>query len=141
MAYNVLIVDDSAIVRSVVRKTLGMSGIELGEIHEAGNGRDALAALEQHWIDIVFADINMPVMNGIEMVDRMVERDLLKTSPVVIISTERSETRIEELRARGVSAYLNKPFTPECLRDVIARILEGKTAANAAAAGAGGNRA
>ena len=65
----------------------------------------------------------MPVMSGIEMVDKMIERNILKTSPVVIISTERSETRMAELRAKGVSAYLNKPFTPECLRDVIAQVL------------------
>jgi two-component system chemotaxis response regulator CheY len=124
MGYNILIVDDSAIVRAVVRKTLGLTGLALGEIFDASNGREALERLEQNWIDMVFADINMPVMNGIELVDQMVARDLLKASPVVIISTERSETRMAELRAKGVSAYLNKPFTPECLRDVINQVLE-----------------
>ena len=123
MAYNVLIVDDSMIVRTVVRKTLGLTGVPVGEIHEAGNGQEALAQLEKCWIDIVFADINMPVMNGIELVDQMIARDILKSSPVVIISTERSETRMAELRAKGVSAYLNKPFTPECLRDIITQVL------------------
>ena len=123
MAYNILIVDDSAIVRAVVRKTLGLTGVAIGEIQEAGNGQEALEKLENSWVDIVFADINMPVMTGIELVDRMVERNILKTSPVVIISTERSETRMAELRAKGVSAYLNKPFTPECLRDVITQVL------------------
>ena len=123
MAYNVLIVDDSAIVRAVVRKTLGLTGVALGEILEAANGKEALEKLEKNWIDIVFADINMPVMTGIELVNQMIERNILKTSPVVIISTERSETRMAELRAKGVSAYLNKPFTPECLRDVITQVL------------------
>ena len=124
MAYNVLIVDDSAIVRAVVRKALSLTGVSLGEILDASNGQEALEKLEKSWIDIVFADINMPVMNGIELVNKMVERDILKTSPVVIISTERSETRMAELRAKGVSAYLNKPFTPEHLRDVITQVLE-----------------
>lgn len=123
MAYNVLIVDDSMIVRTVVRKTLGLTGVAVGEIYEAGNGQEALAQLEKCWIDIVFADINMPVMNGIELVDQMTQRNMLKTSPVVILSTERSETRMAELRAKGVSAYLNKPFTPECLRDIITQVL------------------
>ena len=132
MAYNVLIVDDPAIVRAVVRKTLGLTGVALGEIHEAGNGREALEKLEKNWIDIVFADINMPIMTGIEMVDQMIARDILKSSPVVIISTERSETRMAELRAKGVSAYLNKPFTPECLRDVITQILGAAPAPSAA---------
>ncbi|MEI6211720.1 MAG: response regulator [bacterium] len=132
MAYNVLIVDDSAIVRAVVRKTLGLTGIALGEVLDACNGQEALAKLEKNWIDIVFADINMPVMTGIELVDRMIERNILKSSPVVIISTERSETRMAELRAKGVSAYLNKPFTPECLRDVIMQVLESAPAASPA---------
>lgn len=132
MAYNILIVDDSAIVRAVVRKTLGLTGVAIGEIQEASNGQEALDKLEKSWVDIVFADINMPVMTGIELVDRMIERNILKTSPVVIISTERSETRMAELRAKGVSAYLNKPFTPECLRDVITQVLGGATPAKQA---------
>ncbi len=132
MAYNVLIVDDSVIVRAVVRKTLGLTHVDLGEIYEAGNGQEALNQLEKNWIDIVFADINMPVMTGIEMVDKMIERDILKSSPVVIISTERSETRMAELRSKGVSAYLNKPFTPECLRDVITQVLGGASAPSSA---------
>ena len=123
MAYNILIVDDSALVRAVVRKTLGLTGLALGEIFEAGNGKEALEQLEKCWVDIVFADINMPIMNGIELVDQMIARDILKSSPVVIISTERSETRMAELRSKGVSAYLNKPFTPEHLRDVITQVL------------------
>jgi two-component system chemotaxis response regulator CheY len=137
MSYNILIVDDSAIVRKVVRKTLEIAGIEVGSIYEAANGQLALEQLEAHWVDIVFADINMPVMNGIEMVDQMIKRDLLKSSSVVIISTERSETRMGELRAKGVSAYLNKPFTPECLRDVISQIL-GKAAGERAGPSPGG---
>lgn len=123
MAYNVLIVDDSAIVRAVVEKTLRLSGVPLGEVTQTGNGREALDALKDHWVDIVFADINMPEMDGIEMVERMSETGLLKTVPVVIVSTERSVTRIEELRAKGVRAYLNKPFTPEEIKTILEEVL------------------
>ncbi|HVM60241.1 MAG TPA: response regulator [Verrucomicrobiae bacterium] len=123
MAYNVLIVDDSAIVRTVVEKTLRLSGCPLGEILQAENGRVALDRLKDHWVDIVFADINMPEMNGIEMVSRMAETGMLKTVPVVIVSTERSVTRIEELRAKGVRAYLNKPFTPEEIKKILEEVL------------------
>lgn len=123
MSFNVLIVDDSAIVRAVVKKTLGMAGVDLGDVFEAGDGEQALQQMDDNWIDIVFADINMPVMTGIEMVHEMVERGTLPTTPVVIISTERSETRMQQLKAEGVSAYLNKPFTPECLTDVIDNVL------------------
>jgi two-component system chemotaxis response regulator CheY len=123
MAYNILIVDDSAIVRAMVKKTLVIAGVDVGEIFEAGDGREALDKLDANWVDVIFADINMPVMTGIEMVDELASRNMLQATPVVIISTERSVTRIAELKAKGVSAYLNKPFTPEHLRDVVSRVL------------------
>jgi two-component system chemotaxis response regulator CheY len=135
MAYNVLIVDDSRVVRSVVHRTLQLAGVELGEVHQAENGRQALEVLDRVWIDMVFADINMPVMSGLQMVDEMVSRRLMDSIPVVIISTERSITRIEELKSKGISAYLNKPFTPENIRNVVDQILHNR--ALAAGAGAG----
>jgi two-component system, chemotaxis family, chemotaxis protein CheY len=124
MAYNILIVDDSAIIRTAIERTLRIAGLDVGEVHQAENGKKALEALEEHWIDIVFADINMPEMNGIEMVDAMLQRGLMKTIPVVIITTERSEVHIEQLKARGISAFMNKPFTPEAIRDVVLGILK-----------------
>jgi len=129
MAYNVLIVDDSTLMRSVIQKTLKIANVNLGEVLQAGNGREALALLSEHWVDIVFADINMPEMNGIEMIKRMAQDGVLKTVPVVVISTERSETRMLELRQAGVRAVLNKPFTPECIKAVIDSILEEEPAA------------
>ena len=126
MSYNIMVVDDSAIVRAVVKKTLGIAGIDVGQFHEASNGKEALKKMEENWIDIVFADINMPEMNGIEMVDRMAEKGMLQSIAVVIVSTERSVTRIEELKAKGVRAYLNKPFTPESIREVVEKLLGGK---------------
>ena len=81
------------------------------------NGEDKIS------FDIVFADINMPVMNGEEMVEIMAQQKMLDETPVVIISTDRSVTRIEKLLSKGVRAYLNKPFTPESVRDVIIDIL------------------
>jgi two-component system chemotaxis response regulator CheY len=123
MAYNILVVDDSAIVRAVIGKTLRMAGVDVGQIFEAANGREALDRIEKEWVDIVFADINMPVMNGMEMVDELSLRGMLKDLPVVMVSTERSVTRIEDLKAKGVRAYLRKPFTPELIRDVVEKLL------------------
>ncbi|HOX05303.1 MAG TPA: response regulator [Planctomycetota bacterium] len=123
MAYNVLVVDDSATVRAVIRKTLDLAGVEVGEFHQAGNGQEGLDAMKGRWVDVVFADINMPVMTGIEMVERMAADGLLKTVPVIIVSTEGSATRIEQLKAKGVSAYIRKPFTPELLRSVVDEVM------------------
>jgi two-component system chemotaxis response regulator CheY len=126
MAYNVLIVDDSAIVRAVVAKTLRIAGVDVGEVYQASNGEEAIAKLESTWIDLVLADINMPVMDGLELVKRMSEKGMLKSIPVAIISTDRSVTRMAELKAQGVGAYLNKPFTPESVKAVVDELLGGK---------------
>jgi len=123
MSLNILIVDDSKVVRKIISKTLKLTGISINEIHDASNGKEALEVLNDEWIDIVFTDINMPVMGGVEMVERMNKDGLMQSVPVIVISTEGSETRIEQLTQKGVRAYLRKPVTPERLRDVVKDIL------------------
>lgn len=123
MAYNVLIVDDSSVVRSVIGKTIMLAKIPVAETFYAENGKEALTILDDNWVDIVFADINMPVMNGVEMVDIMVERGMIDTVPVVIVSTEGSVSRIEQLKAKGVKGYVRKPFTPEKVREIFKDLL------------------
>ncbi len=123
MSYNVLVVDDSSIVRQMVIRTISMSGLDVGKIHEAGNGREALEVMDEEWVDIVFADIHMPEMNGIEMVEKMSEDNLLVSIPVVIVSSDHSQTRIDELKSHGIRAYMKKPFRPEGLRDIIEDVL------------------
>ena len=71
MSYSSLIVDDSAIIRKMIRRALSLSGLDLGDILEAGDGRQALAVLDDHWVDVVLTDIHMPEMDGIELVERM----------------------------------------------------------------------
>lgn len=123
MGYNVLIVDNSVIIRKMVAKTLSISDLDIGEYHFAENGRQALEKLDENWIDIVFADINMPEMNGIEMIEEMSKKEMLSTVPVVVISTERSRQRIESLKDMGVKAYLQKPFVPEEFARVVKELL------------------
>lgn len=123
MAFNILIVDDSKTIRSVIKKTLQIAEVPMGKLYEASNGEEGLALMKAHWVDIVFADINMPVMTGIEMIEKMVQDDLLAKTPVVIISTEGSKTRIEELFKMGVRAYIRKPITPEILRTVVKDVM------------------
>jgi two-component system, chemotaxis family, chemotaxis protein CheY len=121
MALNVLIVDDSGVMRAMIIKTLRMTGLPLGEIVQAGNGQEGLDALNANWIDLVIADINMPVMNGEEMIDRMKANPETNRLPTVVVSTEGSETRIDRLQAKGVR-FVHKPFTPETIRDTIQEI-------------------
>ncbi|MEW6184198.1 MAG: response regulator [Thermodesulfobacteriota bacterium] len=124
MAYNVLIIDDSQTMRKVIIKALSLSGFELGDCREAGNGQEALEVLEAHWIDLILTDLNMPVMNGWELVRRLKDHPTYAGIPVVLITTEGSETRLKELFDLGVRDYIKKPFHPETLRDVLTRIME-----------------
>lgn len=124
MGYNILIADDSIIIRKMIAKILKISGLDIGEIYFAENGIQALNQLKAKWIDIVFADINMPEMNGIEMIEQMYNEDLLNSIPVVIISTEHSRERIEALKAIGVKAYMRKPFIPEEFSSLVKKLLQ-----------------
>jgi two-component system chemotaxis response regulator CheY len=122
MAVNVLVVDDSGVMRSMIVKTLRLSGLQLGEIYQAADGREGLDTLGEHWIDLIIVDINMPVMNGEEMIDRMRENSEYNDTPVVVVSTEGSETRVERLRDKG-ARFIHKPFTPEMIRDTVKDLL------------------
>lgn len=129
MSYRILIVDDSSVSRRIVCKAVGMSGLDVGEILEASNGKEALDLVGKTWVDIVLADINMPVMSGVEMVAEMAKSDFLATTPVVIISSEKGQERRDAMRSMGVSAYLAKPFRPEQIKQVVSELLRGKKGA------------
>ena len=119
MGYRILIVDDSATMRSVIRRTVEMSGVEVSKFLEAGSGVEGLQVLTEEAVDLVLADINMPGMSGVEMCEAMLEDEALASVPVVVVSTEASRTRIAELKSKGVQRYVHKPFTPEQIRDVV----------------------
>jgi two-component system chemotaxis response regulator CheY len=121
MPLNVLIVEDSAVMRAMIVRTLRVSRLPLGEIHEVANGEEALEALEDHWIDLALVDLNMPVMDGQVLIDRIRAMRHLESLPVVVVSTEGSEQRIEAIRATG-ARFVRKPFTPETLRHEIVQL-------------------
>ncbi|MCP4350505.1 MAG: response regulator [Desulfobacterales bacterium] len=120
---NLLVVDDSGVMRSMILKSIRMSGLSLGEVHEASNGQEGLDSLKKHDIDLVIIDINMPVMNGEQMIDNMKGNPDTKDIPTVVISTEGSELRLERLHEKGVS-FIHKPFSPEKIRDTIKNIMK-----------------
>lgn len=119
MAWNILIVDDSALTRKAIRRIINMIGLDAGQILEAENGSDALQVIDDEHIDLVLADLNMPVMSGMEMIFHMRGNENSKSIPVIIVSTESSTTRIEGLLADGAKGYLHKPFTPEKFREIL----------------------
>jgi two-component system, chemotaxis family, chemotaxis protein CheY len=113
MSFNLLIVDDSSSMRSVVKKIVGLSGIDVNQLLEADNGRKALEVLSGDWVDAVILDINMPEMNGLELLRKMGEDTLMKSIPVVMISTEASEVHIKTAFELGAKGFIRKPFLPE----------------------------
>jgi len=123
MAYNVLIVDDSLPMRSVIKKSVKVSGFKVGEFFEASNGREALNILKEEWVDLVLTDYNMPDMNGLELIEEMKQDELLRSIPVVMITTEGSRKRVEEFMEKGAADYIQKPFTPDKIRLKLNRIL------------------
>jgi two-component system chemotaxis response regulator CheY len=123
VAYNVLIVDDSPAMRSFVRRVLQLSGLDVGKCLEAGNGQEALDVLAHEWVDVVLTDLNMPTMDGEQFVRRLDEQDSLRSIPVLVVSTDRTEHRIKELLTLGAKGYVTKPFLPETLREEVERAL------------------
>ncbi len=134
MIHDVLIVDDSATMRQMVKKTMRMAGLNVGDVYEASNGIEALASLADHPVAVIMLDINMPTMNGIQLLTRMKQNSRLKDIPIVIASTEGSRERIQQLEGFGAYGYVRKPFQPEQLRDVLTPLLGVKDDDAAAAA-------
>lgn len=126
MALNILIVDDSPVMRAFIRKAVGLTGLDVGEYCEAGNGEDALKLLGERRVDLVLSDINMPHMNGKELVRRMESDELLRAIPVIVVSTDSSHGRVQQMLALGVKGYVSKPFLPEELRDEVEKVLGGE---------------
>ncbi len=121
MALNVLVVDDSSVMRAMVIKIMQLSGLPLAHVHQAGNGREALACLAQHRVDLVLLDLNMPVMDGMTTLSHIRQNPATADLPVVVVSTEGSDARIGALRQQG-AAFVHKPFSPEVLRQVMVTI-------------------
>jgi len=117
MELHVLIVDDSPAMRSFIRRVLDLSGLEVGRCLEASNGEEALRLLENNWVDAVLTDINMPQMDGEEFLRRLAEHQVLRLIPVLVVSTDRTESRIQKMLTLGAKGYVTKPFAPETLRD------------------------
>ncbi len=116
MAYRVLIVDDSPAMRTFVRRVIDLSGFDLAACFEASDGQEALDLLSKEWVDAILTDINMPGMDGEEFLKRVCSDELLRAIPVIVVSTDATQNRIDRLLTMGARGYVTKPFVPETLR-------------------------
>ncbi len=123
MAFNVLIVDDSPAMRTFVRRVLELSGIEVNTTFNAADGAQALELIRANRIDVILTDINMPRMDGEELLRTLKADDVLQSIPVVVISTDSTQHRVQKMLTLGANGYVTKPFQPETLREEIEKVL------------------
>lgn len=122
---NVLIVDDSSVMRKIVERSLRQAGLEIEAVKEASNGAEALAEVQNTTFDLILSDINMPAMDGLEFLRNLASVPAAKNTPVVMITTEGSEARVVEALSVGAKGYIRKPFTPEQVKERVAPLLGG----------------
>jgi two-component system chemotaxis response regulator CheY len=118
-----LSVDDSSVMRKIVERSLRQAGLEISAVLEAGNGAEALAALADNRVDLILCDINMPVMDGLEFVKQLAGVENAKGVPVVMITTEGSESHVVQALSAGARGYIRKPFTAEQVKEHVLPLL------------------
>jgi two-component system, chemotaxis family, chemotaxis protein CheY len=119
-----LIVDDSSVMRKIVERSLRQAGIDLAQVLEAGNGAEALGIVKESAVDLILCDINMPVMDGLEFVRQLQSAEVVKRAPVVMITTEGSESHVVQALSFGAKGYIRKPFTPDQVKEHVIPVLE-----------------
>ena len=120
---RLLIVDDSSAMRKMVERALRMADVEISEVFEASNGKEALDLLKDKALDLVLCDINMPEMNGLEFLRQRQVDNQGKNVPVIMITSEGGEAEVAQALSSGAIGYIRKPFTPQQVREQIVPVL------------------
>lgn len=120
---TVLLVDDSAVMRKIIQRNLKESGLVVEAFLEAGDGKQALDVVNANDVDLILCDWNMPNMSGLEFVKTLRSLNLPKRIPIVMVTTEGSDAKVQEAKDSGADGYLTKPFTKDQLRDTLGEYL------------------
>jgi len=120
---SLLIVDDSMAIRKILLRVLSQTGLTLGKLLEASDGKEALKVLEQHEVSLILSDINMPNMDGLELLRTLRASTQWHDVPVVMITTEGGQAKVQEAIDLGATSYVRKPFSADLLRDKLAALL------------------
>ncbi len=121
---DILIVDDSAAIRKILQRVLRQADLPIGTVLEAGDGVEALAALQTQGVGLILSDINMPNMNGLELLSQLKASETWKAVPVVMVSTEGSQAKVLEAVQLGAAGYVRKPFNAEQIKTKLAEFFE-----------------
>lgn len=117
MPLDVLIVDDSAAIRKILQRVLRQTDVPIGEVFEAGDGIEALSVMNTRKVGLVLSDINMPNMDGLQLLGEIKSKAEWKMVPIVMITTEGSHNKVLEAVNLGASGYVRKPFTAEQIKE------------------------
>ena len=120
MALDVLIVDDSAAIRKILQRVLRQADLPIGNVYEAGDGKEALESVRSHSIGLILSDVNMPNMDGLQLLAEIKTKEEWRGLPIIMISTEGSETKVSEAMRLGSAGYIRKPFTAEQIKQKLA---------------------
>jgi two-component system chemotaxis response regulator CheY len=120
---DVLIVDDSAAIRKILRRVLQQAEVTVGEVYEAGDGFEGLERMKEQPVHLVFSDINMPNMDGLQFLSAIKKNPDWKDIPVVMVTTEGSQAKVMEAVQLGADGYVRKPFTADQIKEKLAGIV------------------
>ena len=120
---DVLIVDDSAAIRKILQRVLRQTDLPFGEIREAGDGTEAIEVLQNSSVGLILSDINMPKMDGLQLLARIKEMPHVKDVPVIMITTEGGQGKVMEAVQLGATGYVRKPFTAEQIKEKLIGIV------------------
>ena len=123
MSLDVMIVDDSAAIRKILQRVLIQAEVPLGKVLEAADGVEALEKLKTEKVGLILSDINMPNMDGIELLSRLKADDAFKAVPIVMVTTEGSQARVLQALELGAVGYVKKPFTAEQIKEKLTGII------------------
>ena len=123
MGMNVLIVDDSAVMRKILERALRQAHVDIDQVVGAGDGAEALERLKTGGFHVIFSDVNMPNMDGLELLKQIKQSGDYKEVPVVMVTTEGTESKVMEALSLGAAGYIKKPFTPIQMQEALQRVV------------------
>lgn len=121
-SFVILIVDDSASLRHLIKKSLESAGF--GNLLEAEDGKQALDMLMEHQVHLIISDINMPKVNGLELLKALLNHSTLKNIPFIVLTSETDDEMFKTVMQTGATDFIKKPFTHDQLIIKIKSIIE-----------------
>jgi two-component system chemotaxis response regulator CheY len=123
MSTNVLIVDDSPVIRKILQRVLRQTEMPLGSLYEAGDGVQALEALKNNSVDLVLSDINMPNMDGLQLLAQIRANPQWQGLRVLVITSEADQAKLLDAVGLGAAGYVRKPFTADEIKEKLLSVL------------------